>query len=108
MGGNEATPHVDEWISNNHTHSGLTAYEFTAPVGWVGIENGLRERPRMSPWVEERALPFAIGVIGASKECVDPVTRSVTECAAARCVEGASLAWTPALATTMAPLLCKS
>jgi hypothetical protein len=63
--------------------------KFAAPVGWVGIENGLRERPRMSPWVEERALAFAIHVIrgfseysstcclGASKEFVD---RRDTKC----------------------------
>jgi hypothetical protein len=37
--------------------------EFTAPVGWVGIEDCLRKCPRMSPWVEERALAFAIHVI---------------------------------------------
>src|SRR4029453_17903575 len=57
--------------------------EFAAPVGWVGIENRLRERPRMPPWVEERALAFAIhvvrgfsentstGCLDASKEFVD-------------------------------------
>jgi len=38
--------------------------EFTAPVGWVGIENRFRKHPRMSPWIEERALAFAIHVIG--------------------------------------------
>ena len=53
------------------------------PPDWVGIEDRLRERPRMSPWVEERALAFAIhvirgfsentstGCLGASKEFVD-------------------------------------
>ena len=57
--------------------------EFTTPVGWVGIEDCLRKCPRMSPWVEERALAFAIhvirgfsentstGCLGASKEFVD-------------------------------------
>jgi hypothetical protein len=42
--------------------------EFAAPVGWVRIENRLRERPRMSPWVEERALAFAIHVIRGFSE----------------------------------------
>jgi hypothetical protein len=42
--------------------------EFAPPVGWVGIENRLRERPRMSPWVEERALAFAIHVIRGFSE----------------------------------------
>ena len=96
--------------------------EFAAPVGWVGIEDCLRKCPRMSPWVEERALAFAIhvirgfsentstGCLGASKEFRrSHVTRRVTECAPVLCsVEGAASACPPGLVTTMAPLLCKS
>src|SRR5437764_5717370 len=56
--------------------SGFTARsfdkEFAAPVSWVGIENRLRERPRMSPWVEDRALAFAIHVIGGFGEYTSP------------------------------------
>src|SRR5437899_8994717 len=58
--------------SNMVRLSGSTARsldkEFAAPVGWVGIENRLRERPWMSPWVEERALAFAIHVIRGFSE----------------------------------------
>ena len=42
--------------------------ELAAPVGWVGIENRLRKRPRMFPWVDECALTFAIHLIRGFNE----------------------------------------
>jgi len=42
--------------------------EFTAPASWIGVEDGFRKRPRMSPRIEERALPFAIHVIRGFSE----------------------------------------
>jgi hypothetical protein len=50
----------------------LFGQEFTAPVGWGGIEDRFRKCPRMSPWVEKRALAFAVHVILRFSENTSP------------------------------------
>ena len=75
----------------------------------------------MSPWVEERALSFAVhvirgfsentstGCLGASKQFVDARdTKRDGVCPGLCSVDGASAACAPGVAMTMAPFSCTS